>query len=120
MMVCWQSAVKIRKYLEKATMRSFLLHFAWDRNSLSHADTVMVVPYLKEKEMVKEMKNGKDAGPSSVRNGKNSKGSKVDIITNLVKQIIGGVTPSEWKLGFNVHCYKLKGVSLEKQETIWI
>ena len=47
MIVFWQSAVKIRKYLEKAIMRSFLLHFAWDKNSLSQADTVMVVPYLK-------------------------------------------------------------------------
>ena len=28
--------------------------FAWDRNSLSQADTVSGIPYLIEKEMVKE------------------------------------------------------------------
>ena len=44
--------------------------FAWDRNSLSQADKVSGIPYLIEKDMVKEsirkMRIGKAAGPSGV------------------------------------------------------
>ena len=46
------------------------IEFAWDKNSLSHADTVSSVPHLIDKDMVREptskMKYGKASGPSGV------------------------------------------------------
>lgn len=54
--------------------------FAWDRNNLSHADTVSSIPHLIDKDMVRKpiskMKNGNVAGPSGVRNGKSSRRSR--------------------------------------------
>ena len=50
-----------KKFFEKLLN----IKFAWDRNGLSQADIVRDVPPLIEKNMVREMKNGKAAGPSS-------------------------------------------------------
>ena len=68
--------------------------FAWGRNSLSQADTVVMVPWLTNKDTVRGstsmMKNGKAFRPSSVMPEilKEAGKTGVDIITGLVNQIL--------------------------------
>ena len=68
--------------------------FAWDRNTLSGADTASGVPCLIDKDMVRasisKMKNGNAAGLSRVVSEmvKVAGEAGVDMIADLVNQII--------------------------------
>ena len=69
---------------------------------------------LLDKDMIREsinkIKNGKEAGPSSVVSEMvKAAREKVDMITDLVNQIIVGVIPEEWELCTSVNHYKGKG-----------
>ena len=75
---------------------------AWDRNSLSQADTVGCVHPLLDKDMIREsinkMKNGKATELSSVVLEMVTAvwESSVYMITDLVSQITVEDTPAEW------------------------
>ena len=79
--------------------------FAWDRNSLSQADTVSDIPCLSDKDMVRKsvskIKKEKAARPSGVVSEivKAAGETEVDMITDLINQIIvEGVISVEWEL----------------------
>ena len=79
--------------------------FACDRDSLSQADTFSGVPHLNVvRESISKIKNGKAAGPPSVVSEmvKTRGEAEVDIITDLVNQIIGGILPAECQLSIFV------------------
>ena len=75
-----------------------------DRNDLSQAGTVSNIPYLIDKEMLREliskMKSVNAAGLSCVVSEmvKVAGEAGVDMITNALKQtILQGVIPAEWE-----------------------
>ena len=79
--------------------------FAWDRNSLSQADTVSDIPCLSDKDMVRKsvskIKKEKAAGPSGAVSEivKAAGETEADMITDLINQIIvEGVISVEWEL----------------------
>ena len=78
--------------------------FGWERNSLSQVDTVSGMPYLIDKDMVREsiskMKNGKAAGTSGAvpEMVKTAGEAGLDIMSDQVNEIMVGVIPTEWKL----------------------
>ena len=85
--------------------------FAWDRNSLSQADTGSVIPDLIYKDIVREsiskMKNGKAVGLSGVVSEMVKAAGEVEVnmITDLVNQIIvEEFIPAEWELSTVVNC----------------
>ena len=93
--------------------------FAWDRNSLSHADTVSGVPCIIGKGMFREsinkMRNEKDAEPSAVlpEMVEAAGNTEVDMITDLLNQIIvEWAILAESQLSTIVNCCKRKGDSL--------
>ena len=80
--------------LKKLSWKHLNTDLAWDRNSLSQADTVINVHHLIEKDMVREsiskMKNGKAAGPLGVVSEmvKVAGEAGAAMITCLVNQIL--------------------------------
>ena len=61
------------------------------------------------RESINKIKNGKEAGPSSVVSEMvKAAREKVDMITDLVNQIIVGAIPEEWELCSSVNHYKGK------------
>ena len=85
--------------------------FAWDRNSLSQADTGSIIPDLIYKDIVREsiskMKNGKAVGLSVVVSEMVKAAGEVEVnmIIDLVNQIIvEGFIPAEWELSTVVNC----------------
>ena len=64
---------------------------AWDRDSLSQADTVSSVPHSIDKDMVGEliskMNNGKAAGPSGLVQEMAAEEAGIGMISNLVNRI---------------------------------
>ena len=107
MIVVLAASDKDKKLAWKIIMRTNT-KFAWDRNSLSRADTVSDVLRFIDRVMVREsinkMSNGKAVGPSSIVS-EMVKTAGVDMIIDLLNQIIfQGVIPAEWELRTFVNC----------------
>lgn len=85
--------------------------FPWDRNSLSQADEISVVPNFIDKmvsESINKINNGKAPEPSGLvsKMVKAAGETGVDMITELVNQIIvERLIPSKWEFGTIANYY---------------
>ena len=110
-MVYWQSVMKIRKQLGEVCHEKLLnTEFAWDRNSLSQADTVNCLTDLIDEDMgrqcIGKTKNEKAARSSGVVPAmvKAAGEAGLDITTDLVNQVVVGVIIVKWELSTIANC----------------
>ena len=81
------------------------LKYRWNKNSLAQADIVSSVLHLIERDKVWESRNS--AGLLDVVSKMVMAAREVgaNMITDLVNQILVGVTPTRWELSTIVNCY---------------